>query len=382
VSGSGLRIGMDALTITARPAGVGRAARGYLLGLSELPGEHRIVAARPRGALLPSDLPRVEWIHAPLDIPDTPRALVWQHLTLPRALRARRVDVHFGSAFVLPLRPPGVPEVVVVHDAAWQRFPESKSRQFRAYMNRVVPRSVRRARLVVAVSEFTADEIRFLVPDLDPGRLRVVPLGLDERRIDAARSPRSPGGQPGGDPGVQAPYLLCVSNFDPRKNLVRLVAAWRRLRACGLPHALVLVGHPARAAELRSAVDAQPDEPLLTPGYVEDRRLDALYAHAALVVVPSLYEGYGFPVLEAYAMGAPVACARAGSLPEIADGIATLFDPLDESDIARAVSTALDVGAANVDRGRARAATQTMRSCARLLLDVLEEAAAGPRPSA
>jgi glycosyltransferase involved in cell wall biosynthesis len=370
-----LRIGMDALTVTARPAGVGRAARGFLIGLSRIAGAHTVVAARPRGALVPPDLGGVEWIDAPVDIPDTPRALAWQHLTLPRRLRERRVDVHLGPAFVLPLRAPGVPEVVVVYDAAWRRFPETKSRQFRAYMDRVVPMSVRRAELVVACSQFAADEVRWLVPELDPGRVRVVPLGLDAARIAAARGAPAAGG----DAGVASPYLLCVSNFDPRKNLGRLVAAWRRLRDDGLPHALVLVGHPERAAAFRAAQGIADDEPVHTPGYVDDARLDALYANAALVVVPSLYEGYGFPVLEAYAMGAPVACARAGSLPEVADGIATLFDPLEVADIARAVRGALADGDARVAAGRERAAALTLDSCARRLLDVLEEAAAGRR---
>lgn len=376
MTSSGLRIGIDALTVTARPAGVGRAARGFLLGLSRLPGDHELLVARPRGALVPDTLARTTWVEAPVDIPDTPRALAWQHLSWPRRMREERLDVALGPAFVLPLRAPGVPEVVVVYDAAWRRFPETKSRQFRAYMDRVVPRSVRRARLVVACSEFAAEETRWLVPDLDPGRVRVVPLGLDEARIAAARGARAADG----DPGVPEPYLLSVSNFDPRKNLARLVAAWRRLRAGGAPHALVLVGHPERAAAFRAENGISDDEPLLTPGYVDDARLDALYTNADLVVVPSLYEGYGFPVLEAFAMGAPVACAGAGSLPEIAKGIATLFDPLDEADIERGLREALSAGRGGVAEGRARAAGLTMDSCAERLLDVLREAAEERRP--
>ncbi len=358
-----LRIGFDALTVTARPGGVGRATRGFLLGLAALPGDHEIVAVRALDALLPEALRRTTWLRAPVAIPDTPRALFYQHATMPRALRAAGVDVHVGPAFVLPLRSPGVPEVVVIHDAAWRRFPETKSARFRAYMDAVVPRSMRRAAAVVTNSAFTAQECGVLAPDLARERIRVIPLGVDPRGAGTARPAPIPG-----------EYLLAVSNFDPRKNLARLVEAWRRARAAGLPHALVLVGDPERARELRATVGAGEDEPLHTPGYVDDDTLAALYAGASAVVVPSLYEGFGFPVIEAFAAGVPVACANAGSLPETAAGEAILFDPLDVVAMSAALREVVTPRPDADERraaARAIAASATWERAATELLNVL-----------
>jgi len=273
---------------------------------------------------------------------------------------------------VLPLRDPGVPSVVVVHDVSWRLFPETKTARFRAYMDSVVPRSIRRAHAVVTGAESARREILDFVPDVDPAKVRVVPWGVARR---------GPGGAP---TGVAGPYLLSVSNFDKRKNLPALVEAWRRLvRDEGLPHALVLVGDAERAAALVRGVGRAPGERLVTPGYVDARTLSSLYAGADLVVVPSVYEGFGLPVLEAFAAGAPVACADAASLPEVAGDAAVLFDPTDVGDVARGIREALVPGPsrdARVERGRARAEASTWERCAESFLAVVEDAATSARP--
>ena len=359
-----MRVGFDGLTITARPSGVGGTALRLLVSLARAPAAPEIVAVLPRGSAADAHiagLANVTVVRAPIDGPDTPRALWFQHAAMPRRLRDANVDVHVGPAFVLPLRSPGVPEVVVVHDAAWRRFPETKSGRFRAYMDVVVPRSLRRAAAVVAVSEFARGEA--LALGADDAKTTAIAWGVD---------PPPPGDA---DPGVRRPYLLCVSNFDRRKNLPALVDAWRRLRRdAALPHALVLVGDAERARALRDEVAARDDEPLVTPGYVDAARLAALYRGAAAVVVPSLYEGFGLPVLEAFAARAPVACADAASLPEVAGGAAVLFDPADSGDIARAIAEAVrgdEAARGRVEAGAARAAEFTWRRTADAWLALL-----------
>jgi len=371
-----LTIGFDGLSITSTPAGVGGAARALLHGLARLGHGDRIVAVLPRNSAalpIPAGAGSVRVIEAPVDGPDTPRALFFQHVEMTRALRRAKVDVHLGPSFVLPFSNPNVPEFVVVYDASWRRYPESKSIRFRTYMDRVVPASMRRAAGVITCSQFTAGECRELLPGLPDDRLHVVPLGVAARPVP-------------GDPAgllaamrVPRPFVLSVSNFDPRKNLDRLVTAWRGLRAGGrLSHALVLAGHPERAAELRARMGAAPDEPLFTPGYVSDEQLAALYATADAVVVPSLYEGFGFPVLEAYAAGAPVVCARAASLPEVAGDAAEMFDPLDEAAMADAIARVVADGAGRagrIARGRAHAAGFTWERTAREVRAILAAAA-------
>jgi glycosyltransferase involved in cell wall biosynthesis len=361
-----MRIGFDGLSITARPAGSGGVALSLVSAIARHPSAPRVVAVLPEGSAADAalaGLANVEVIRAPFPGPDTPRALWFQHATMPRLLRAAAVDVHLGASFVLPLRDTGVPETVIVHDIAWRRFPETKSLRFRAYMDAVVPRSVARARTVVTGAESARREILEFARVEDPAKVRVVPWGV--RALPAC----------GADAGVPRPFLLAVSNFDRRKNLPALVEAWRRLvRDERLPHALVLAGDPRRAETLRREVGARDGEALVTPGYVDDARLAALYADADLVVVPSVYEGFGLPVVEAFAAGAAVACSDASSLPEVAGDAAVLFDPGDVRAIAAAIAEALRRGPdrdARIARGRARAAALTWERCAETFLGLL-----------
>jgi glycosyltransferase involved in cell wall biosynthesis len=359
------RIGFDGLSITARPAGSGRVALELLVAMAKSPRRPSLVAVLPRDSAADErlgDLADVEVVRAPTPGPDTPRALWFQHATMPRLLRAAGVDVHLGASFVLPLRDVGVPSIAIVHDLSWRLFPETKTRRFRAYMDAVVPRAIRRARFVVTGAQSARREILAAAPDVDAAKVRVVPWGVARATVPV-----------GADPGVARPYVLSVSNFDRRKNLPTLVAAWRRLREEGLPHALVLVGDPDRAAALVREVGGDDGGRLVTPGYVAQDRLAALYAGADLVVVPSVYEGFGLPVIEAFAAGAAVACSNASSLPEVAGDAAVLFDPGRVDDVARGIREALHPGPereARVERGRARAAALGWERAAETILDL------------
>jgi glycosyltransferase involved in cell wall biosynthesis len=185
--------------------------------------------------------------------------------------------------------------------------------------------------------------------------------------------------------GLQGPYLLYVGTLHPRKNLVRLVQAFARLpallSAAGRPTPglqLVLAG---RKGWLYDDIFAQvrrldlEDRVILT-GYVPDEDLPALLSAARAFVFPSLYEGFGLPVVEAMACGTPVVCANTSSLPEVAGDAALLVDPLDEGAIAAALARLLsddDLHRELVDRGFRQAARFSWQRCAREALAVLEE---------
>ncbi len=261
----------------------------------------------------------------------------WEQAVLP-ALAARRG----ARALLCPanLAPVAFPRnVVVLHDAASLRHPEWYSHAYAAWQARVLPAVARRALHVVTVSEFSRGEISEAM-GLDPARISVVPGGVDHRFSPAA------------DPGraraalrLERPYVLCVAGQTARKNLRALVPAARALADEGV-EIVVAGGHrPQFAAEHGLAG-------LRLLGAVPDPLLPGLYAGAELFVLPSVYEGFGLPLLEAMASGTPVVAADATALPETAGGAARLVAP--EPEAVRAALTELLADPA--ERARLRAA--------------------------
>ncbi len=248
----------------------------------------------------------------------------WEQITLPRLLRERRAAlVHCPDSF-LPLRRP-CPAVLTIHDLAFAAIPQDIAGLTGVKYRTLVPRAARSAERVICPSRFTAEDVshRFGV---DPERIRVIP-GAPALPIGSAPPP-------------DGPYLLAAGDLRPKKNLALLVEAYRRLRGEGMAHRLVLAGDDTGVAErLRDMAGA---EPLELPGFVDDARLDALIRGAEVLIVPSLYEGFGLVALDAMARGCPVVLARAGALPETGGAAALYFDPHDASDLAAAIRRVIE----------------------------------------
>lgn len=250
--------------------------------------------------------------------------LAWEQVALPHALRRHDAAVVHSPNCFLPLRRP-CPGVVTVHDLAFEAFPDDFSRRTGLKYRAITPRAARSAERVICVSRFTADDVcrRY---GIDPARVRVVHPAPS---LPVTGAPPPPG-----------PYVLAVGDLRPKKNLLRLVEAFRTVHAGGAPHRLVLAGRDAGQGErLRALAGGAPVE--LT-GYVGDERLDALMRGAELLVHPCLYEGFGLAVAEAMARGVPVAAARAAAMPETCGGAAAYFDPLDPADMAAVIGRLLD----------------------------------------
>jgi alpha-1,3-rhamnosyl/mannosyltransferase len=236
------------------------------------------------------------------------RELWWYPLRLSAL---RDVDVLHCPTYYAPLRP-RVPTVVTVHDLAVLRRPEWFPRWTRTYAPRVVPRMIRAATRVIAVSEFTAREVEAVLR-VPRERVRVVPNG-----VDAAFTPDGP--RADGD------YVLAVGTLEPRKNLRRTIEAARR------------VGVELRVVGDRGWGDVRPGVGWL--GRVGDDELARLYRGARCLVYPSLYEGFGIPVAEALACGTPVVTSRDSAMAEVARGNAVLVDPEDIASIAAGIEEA------------------------------------------
>ncbi len=364
-------VGYDATTVTGQLSGVGYYTKHLLASLANGAGSgvvDRLVVLSNREVALDAG-PRVSLYEGQR----FPVRSVWMQLVLPRILGRLRPDVVHYTNYLAPVWS-RVPYVVSVHDMSVALMPQFHTLKKRMLTSRLVPIVARRAGLVLTPSENTRrDVIRLL--GLDPGRVRVIPYAPAPtfRPVTVERDRLR-------TLGLTGPYFLYVGTLEPRKNLARALRAFARIAPSLPDHRFVIVGQRGwmyddvlkEASGLRGRVD------LL--GYVAEADLPALYSHAAAFVYPSLYEGFGLPVVEAMACGTPVLTSRSSSLTEIAEGSAVLADPLDEAAISDGLMALATDEALRADlrrRGLAQAAAftweRTGRETAQAYLEVHED---------
>jgi glycosyltransferase involved in cell wall biosynthesis len=298
-------------------------------------------------------------------------------LGVPRVEWSVDFDILLATNFLPPAtHNPGV--VLVVHDLAHERLPETAPhmnerwrRRFEAWLPKAAG--------VLVPSASTRSDLLASHP-VDPGRVTVAPLGVDAAAfspasadaVDAARRRF----------GVDGPYALFVGGIEPRKNLDALVRAFATLPA---GTRLVIAGGPVRwdpkavdrLGETIAALPSAARARIVQTGYVSDRDKVALLTGATLLAYPSLYEGFGFPVLEGFASGTPVLTSNVSSLPEVAGDAAYLVDPRDEAAIAAGLAQLFedeDLAAVLSAAGLARAATFTWEATAKRTAEALHRA--------
>jgi len=268
------------------------------------------------------------------------------------------------------------PVVLTVHDITFATNPEWFSARDLRVLSNAVPWSMRRAARVITVSEVCRRQI-------------IEHFGVPADRVACIHNAPGPAAQPidpdaarrelialGVDPG--RPYLLSVGNLQPRKNLVRLIRAFRAVSAGGLDVDLLVVGaEHYRSHEVLEAAGEVGGRIRFT-GYIGDRQLAACYSLAKAFVMPSLFEGFGIPAIEAMSHGIPVACSRGGALPEVCGDAAVYFDALEVESIAGALERTLSDDSLRqelVRKGRAQAALFSWRQSAHLTLSTYRSAA-------
>jgi glycosyltransferase involved in cell wall biosynthesis len=287
---------------------------------------------------------------------------------LPATLASADV-LHATSGAAVPPATHRQRLVVTIHDLAFLRYPALFPRRWRMIYRLGLRAAVRRADAILSPSRSTAEDVVSRTR-VDPARVHVTPLAAT---LEASS----------GDPaetllrlGIRPPFVLFVGTLEPRKNLVTLVRAYRRAAANGVPYALVLAGPVGWGSEpLERELALEGPGEVVRTGWLCGSDLDAVYRAAAMFVYPSLYEGFGLPVLEAMARGIPTIASTTSSLPEVTGAAALGVDPRSPDDVARAiVSLATDAGLAArlAAAGRRRAEDFSWDETARLTLQAYE----------
>jgi glycosyltransferase involved in cell wall biosynthesis len=371
-----MHVGLNLIfLVPGETGGMEVAARELIPALLRAAPEVRFTAYINREAAAAKDGPWGELLPA-VTVPVNARnRLQWvagEQTLLPRMARRAGVELVHSLASTAPAWG-RFRRVVTVHDLIYARFPEAHAGIRDRGMRVLVPLAVRRSDRVIAISQSTREDLMQLLGT--PGeKIDVVPQGL-----------RLPGGSPagGGAPTAEQTrarfslserrVLLSLSAKRPHKNLLALIGALARVPAERRP-LLVLPGYPTwHEAELREkarALDVEQD--VRFPGWLSAAEVEGLWGVADAFVYPSLYEGFGLPVLEAMARGVPVACSNASSLPEVAGDAALLFDPAEEAAIAAAIERLLGDRAEAErlrSRGLERAREFSWERTAKLTLD-------------
>jgi len=361
---AGVRIGVNALYLI--PGGVGGTEiylRELLAALAELDQTNEYLVftnLETQSDLVPKQA-NFHWKPQAVHARFRPARILWEQIVLPFEAARYRLDVLFNPGFTAPIFSP-CRQVTVFHDLQHQRHPEYFRWFDLPFWRFLLWASAHRSHRLIAVSEATrSDLLRFY--RIPKERVTVVHHGVEPAfsRLDRSRTEA---------------YLLCVSTLHPHKNLQKLIRAYGRKKR---DFRLILAGlrgfHTETIERLIEEMGLQ-DSVQIT-GWVPREKLYSLYKHARAFVYPSVFEGFGMPVLEALAAGIPVACSDIPPLREVAGDAALYFDPLNEDDIASAIERVM-TDASLQERlamaGRDRARPFTWERCAEQTLKILSDA--------
>ncbi|MBI2305064.1 MAG: glycosyltransferase family 4 protein [Chloroflexi bacterium] len=294
---------------------------------------------------------------------------LWTHLRLSWEIALHPPDILFVPAHVLPIIHP-LRSVVTIHDLGYLHHPHAYHPTQRPYLTISTLYNARVARHIIADSESTRGDVMRRI-GVSPTKITVVYPGVDEEFQSVTNQDAI--SQVKAKYGIEGEYLLYVGTLHPRKNLERLLEAYIKLRReNNLGLQMVLAG---KVGWLPPSLGRWLGEKgVVVTGFIPRKELPALMSGAVVLIMPSLFEGFGFPALEAMACGTPVIASRVGSLPEVVGEAGVLVDPLMVENIAQGIARVVrdeNLRAYMREKGLARARTFTWERAARLVLSIL-----------
>ena len=362
------RQGVNALYLI--PGGVGGTEiylRRLLQALAEIDtdNEYWVFTNAETGAdLVP---PKPNFHYAPQNVKASvrPARILWEQTLLPFAMRRLRIQILLNPGFTAPIIT-GVPQVTVFHDLQHKRHPEYFRWWDLPFWRMLLFLAVHRSRAIIAVSESTRQDLhRFY--SLAASRVKVVPHGVEKEFFHLSRMPDD-----------ARPFLLAVSTLHPHKNLDTLLRAFAHFRQGQSQWGLIVVGlrgfYTEELEALRSTL--QLEQAVTFTGWIPREGLYALFAAAQAFVYPSLFEGFGMPVLEALAAGIPTACSNREPMASIAGKAALLFEPTDVQAMYHAllqITSDDSLRRELMEAGPARAAQYSWKRAASETLAALQE---------
>ena len=376
-----MRIGLNFHSADGYPSGVEYYALGLLRGLLGIDAKNEYVVYANQPDLVKQSVPPAPnlTVISATHCKTRMARILWEHTELPHLAVRHGLDVLHCTSYVCPAVRTSVPYVVTIHDTLALDRPGWCKPTNVLYFQLALRRSARVASRVISVSQQTARDLCRRT-NVVPSNIRVVYAGVDDvfcadgdplrrRRVRRRYS-------------LPDRYILYVGNIEPKKNVSTMLRVQSQLHERGLPHKLVIAGKRSWRArsELQGVERGVASGGVVWIGYADRGDLPYIYQMADAFLFPSLYEGFGFPPLEAMACGTPVVSSSRGALAETAAGAAILADPDDPEQIAAAVIAAItdpQFRGKHVEMGFQRSGTFTWASSAKATLSVYEEVGGG-----